>query len=92
MREIICIEGHRFDTTKAKAHYELRWVDDRSNVHKGELYLSKKGTWYVYTPSQWSNMHHWEITSAEEALEAYDQYLEDEEKKEIIELAKLETE
>ncbi len=88
----ICIEGHRFDTDKAKTHIELEMIDDRSNRHTGDAYMSTKGQWYVYTPSQWGNMHHWTLSSAAEILDNYDAYLSDTEKEEIAELAKLEWE
>jgi hypothetical protein len=86
--EKISIDGHLFDTGKAKAKWKLELVDDGSNIHTGKLYLSSKGTWYVYTPSQWGNCHSWLILGegkdgAEATLEQYSDYLEQDEINEI---------
>ena len=80
MGEKISIDGHLFDTDKAKASWLLHMVDGQSNVHSGKLYLSSKGTWYVYTPSQWGNCHSWMVLGelkdgARAALEEYSDYL-----------------
>lgn len=88
---IITIDGHRFDTAKAKAHFELDHHDG-NNRHTGDLYLSSKGTWYVYTPSQWANGHRWELVDPTTALERYHEYLTNDERAEIIKLADLATE
>lgn len=88
---IVCTEGHRFDTKKAKGHWDLGYHDG-NNLHLGDLYLSSKGTWYCYTPSQWSNGHRWEIEDAATLIERYGRGLSSDEKHEIIELAGLETE
>jgi len=88
---IVCIEGKRLDTDKAKAHWRL-YYHDGNNAHTGDVYLSSKGTWYVYTMSQWGNGHRWELMSPEEILEQCGHGLEEGEKEEIIEIAKLETE
>lgn len=89
---IVAISGHRFDTDKAKRKWTLSHHDGR-NRHTGALYLSSRGTWYVETPSQWANGHRWETIDAAEAIERYgNDYLEDDEVKEILALAKLETE
>lgn len=88
---IVAIDGHRFETTKAEAHFHLSHFDGH-NRHHGDLYLSSRGTWYVATPSQWANGHRWETIDPAEALERYSEYLSDKEKDRILELAKLETE
>jgi hypothetical protein len=88
----ICIDGHRFDTKRATHHWDLSWHDERSNEHTGDLYRSAKGTWYVYTPSQWGNRHSWEIITPEDALDQYSRYLTNEEKTEIAEVAGLDWE
>jgi len=88
---IIAINGHRFDTNKAKKHYEL-YYHDGHNRHTGDLYLSSKDTWYIVTPSQWANGHRWELIDPADAIERYAEYLSEDEIKEIMELAKLETE
>lgn len=87
----VAIEGHRFDTSKSKAHYELIGHIN-GNRHTGDLYLSSRGTWYVWTPSQWSNGHRWELVDPEVAVERYQDYLSQDEIAEILKLAKLETE
>ncbi len=88
----ISINGHHFDTDKASHHWDLDWFDQNSNRHTGDVYRSSKGQWYVYTPSQWSNMHYWELMSVSEILSNYDEYLEDDEKAEIAELGGVEWE
>jgi hypothetical protein len=88
---IVPIEGYRFDTEKAKEHWELMYHDGH-NLLTGDLYLSSRGTWYVYTPSQWSNCHRWELIDPETAVERYCDYLSQGEITEILALAKLETE
>ena len=88
----ITIEGHRFDTALAKHHFALVYVDHQSNRHSGDLYCSSRGQWYVYTPSQWSNCHSWQLTTAEEALSDYDRYLTDDQKKQIAQLGDLDWE
>ena len=87
----ITIEGQRLDTKKASHHWDLYYFDG-SNQHTGKVYLSSKGTWYVYTPSQWSNQHSWCLMDPPAILSEYDRYLEDEEKTEIAELAGLDWE
>lgn len=88
----VTIGGHRFDTSKASHHWGLDRIDDNSNRHTGDLYHSSKGTWYVWTPSQWANQHAWMLIEPADALTEYDQYLTDEEKAEIAELAGLDWE
>ena len=88
LSEKISIDGHLFDAAKAKGKWLLHLVDGQSNVHSGKLYLSSKGTWYVYTPSQWENCHSWVIIGqgkdgAEAALKEYSDYLEQDEINEI---------
>ena len=85
---IIAIDGHRFDTTKARKTWNLRYHDG-NNFHEGDLYLSSRGAWYIETPSQWSNGHRWELT---DVIERYSHYLSQTAIAEILELAKLETE
>lgn len=88
---IIAIDGRRFDTAKARKHYRLDHHDGR-NRHTGDLYLSTRGTWYVETPSQWSNGHRWELVDPAVVVERYQDYLTQDEIVEILTLAKLETE
>jgi hypothetical protein len=88
---IVAIEGHIFDTSKAKKHYELRYWDDHNWI-EGDLYESSHGTWYVYTPSQWRAASYWRITTAQEAVEEYRNYLSQKEIEEIIEEENVETE
>lgn len=87
----ISIGGHRFDTAKAQVTCDLEYWDGH-NWHRGSLYLSSAGTWYVYTPSQWSNGHSWAITDAAEALEKYDRFLTEKDKERIAHLAGLDWE
>lgn len=82
----VSIDGHHFDTAKAKRHWVLEWFDPQSNRHTGDLYLSSSGVFYVWTPSQWANQHSWCLMSASEILANFDNYLEDHEKEEIAEL------
>jgi hypothetical protein len=88
---IVAIDGRRFDTAKAKAHYRLDYHDGR-NRHTGDLYLSARGTWYVETPSQWANGHRWELIDPAVAVERYQDYLTQDEIVDILTFAKLETE
>ena len=88
---IECIDGHRFDTDKAQRHWTM-WHFNGHNILTGDLYLSSKGTWYIYTPSQWSNGHRWEVVDPADVLERYGDYFDGEEKTEIMGLANLETE
>jgi len=88
---IILIDGHRFDTEKAKKSWSLNYHDGK-NLYTGDLYLSSRGTWYVYTPSQWGNGHRWEIGDPAVLIEQYGEGLSDEEREEVITLAGLETE
>ena len=87
----ITIDDHRFDTAKAQATFDLDYWDG-SNRHTGMLYLSSTGIWYIYTPSQWSNRHSWEIIDPTNALERYDQFLTEKDKTKIAQLAKLDWE
>lgn len=88
----VTIDGHHFDTQKASHYWDLEYFDQSSNRHTGTLYRSSKGIWYVYTPSQWTNQHSWQLIEPVEALTDYDKYLEDKEKTEIAELAGLDWE
>lgn len=87
----ITIDGHHLDTEKASHHWELDYWDDH-NRHTGDVYRSSKGTWYVYTPSQWANQHAWRIMTPANILNDYDQYLTEDEKDEIADLATVEWE
>jgi hypothetical protein len=87
----VCIDGHRFDTNKAKHHWELCRFDGH-NHHTGDLYVSSKGQWYVETPDQWPTRRRWELTTPNAVLSAYQIYLTEAEITEIAELAKLEWE
>jgi len=53
---ISIINGRRFDTKKAIRHWSLNYHDGR-NLYEGDLYLSSKGNFYCFTPSQWGNEH-----------------------------------
>ena len=88
---IECIDGHRFDTDKASQHWHMHHFNG-NNVLEGDLYLSSRGTWYLYTPSQWANGHRWEVIDPAELLDRYGDYFDDGEKADIMALAKLETE
>lgn len=87
----VTIDGHHFDTEKASGHWQL-YNFDGNNQHTGDLYRSSKGTWYVWTPSQWANQHSWMLIEPSDALDQYDKYLNDDEKTEIAELAGLDWE
>ena len=81
----IVVEGHKFDTGKAKKFYKLRYWDEH-NWHSGNLWISSKGLFYMEEPTQWSNYAGmYRMTSAEEMLENYRRYLEDSEIEEIAE-------
>ena len=88
---VIVIDGKRLDTDKARRTWDLSYHDGH-NRHTGALYLSSRGTWYVETPSQWANGHRWELIDPAEAIERYPDSLSDEERAEILALAKLDTE
>ena len=84
------IDGIRINTETAKHAYELSWMDERSNEHSGDLYyLPSRKICIVYTPSQWANQHSWCSMTLEEALEQYDDYLDEDEKLELMELGGL---
>ena len=85
----VTIDGVRLDTAKNTHHWELFWLDESSNQHTGHVYVSSEGQWYVYTPSQWSNMHNWELSSAVEVLNQYDRYLTEEQKTSIADVSEL---
>jgi len=87
----VAIEGHVFDTSKAKKHYELRYWDDHNWI-TGDLYQSSRGTWYVHTPSEWAQRRTWKLISAQEAIERYRAYLSDEEIEQIVDDDNIETE
>lgn len=89
---IIGINGHRFDTNKAHRHWQMACCDNHGNHHTGDLYLSSKGTWYVWTPSQWANRHRWELIDPQDVIELYRQYFSQDEIAEILTLAGLVTE
>lgn len=66
----VAIDGHIFDTSKARWHASLdHW--DGNNMQYGDVYESSTGIFYVYTPSQWSNCHRWEIQTPREILQNY---------------------
>lgn len=88
---IVAIEGHRFDTSKAKNTWDIGYHDGH-NLLTGDLYLSSKGTWYVFTPSQWADGHRWELIDPADAIERYGEHLDDDVIEEIMALAKLDTE
>ena len=85
----VTIDGIRLDTEKAKFSVTLYWLDDHSNQHTGEVYMSSQGQWYIYTPSQWGNQHRWELASPESILNDYDRYRTDEKKDQIASLGGL---
>src|SRR5262245_22735355 len=89
----ITIDGHNFDTEKAKAHWTPTFFDNQSNSHDAELYLNSTGLLYGNGLSQWANMHGpFEIMTAQRVLEEYGNALKDEEKAEIARVGKLEWE
>ena len=85
----VTIDGYRFDTDKAKVFVTLYKLDEQSNQHRGEVYMSTTGVWYVFTPSQWANRHSWMVMSPEEILNDYDSYLTEDKKAQIAEAAGL---
>jgi hypothetical protein len=87
----VVIDGHRFDTRKAQIKWELEYWDGH-NWHTGMLCMSSTGIWYTLTPSQWSNMHNWEIIDPTEAMERYAKYLTSKQKAIIADLAGLDWE
>lgn len=89
---IVAIKGRRFDTDKAKRHWQLMRCDPQGNRHTGDLYLSSQDTWYIETPSQWANGHRWELIDPQDAVELYGGYLDQAEIADIIALAGLVTE
>lgn len=79
----IVVEGRKFDTSKAKKHYKLAYWDQR-NWHTGHLWISSKGDFYMEEPTQWSNYAgNYHLTTPEDILENYRQYLEEAEIEEI---------
>ena len=88
---IVSIDGRVFDTAKAKLNISIAWHDG-SNMVYGEIFQSYSGTWYVYTPSQWSNRHNWEIMSPAEILGKYGHMLSEVERERIVQAAGIETE
>lgn len=88
---IVAIDGKRLDTRRCKRTWRMEHHDG-SNLHTGDLYLSSRGTWYVYTPSQWANGHRWELIDPADVLERYQEYLTAAERAEIVELGALEVE
>ncbi len=67
---IVVIDGKRLDTDKART-WILDYSDEHANWHRGELYLSSGGTWYVRTPSQWASGQRWELCDPTTVLERY---------------------
>jgi hypothetical protein len=82
----ISIDGQHFDTAKASQHWELYYWDG-SNGHSGSVYRSSRGTWYVNTPSQWSNRRAWMVMLPEHILSEFDRYLTQEDKEDIATVA-----
>jgi hypothetical protein len=79
----IVVDGHKFDTSKAKKHYKLAYWDNR-NWHTGHLWISSKNVFYMEEPTQWSNYTgNYHLTTPEDILENYRQYLEESEIEEI---------
>lgn len=78
----VVIEGKRLDTEKAVLHIEMAYFDGSNHI-TGDLYKSSKGTWYMVTPSQWSNGHHWTLTTPHEVIELYRDFFTDEDIEEI---------
>jgi hypothetical protein len=79
----IVVEGHKFDTSKAKKHYKLAYWDQHNWIN-GNLWISSKNVFYMEEPTQWSNYaENYRLTSAEEILENYRQYLDGPEIEEI---------
>ena len=88
----VFIDGHVFDTDKARWTASLDYVDANSNLHTGRAYRSSTGIFYVYTPSQWGNMHSWIIMSPKEILDAYGEYLSEDEADYVIAAGKIQVE
>lgn len=88
----IAIDDKMFNTEMATHDYDLHGFDGNSNQIRGHLYRSSRGTWYVYTPSQWSNRRRWEITTGKQALLDYSHYLGQEQMAEIAKLCELDWE
>lgn len=74
----VFIDGHVFETGKSKWHASLNHFDGHNNQY-GDVYESSTGILYVWTPSQWGNMHTWIIMDASQILDSYGDYLSDEE-------------
>jgi len=75
----IVVEGHKFDTGKAKRHIKLAYWNN-SNWINGNLWISSKNVFYMEEPTQWSNYAgNYHLTTPEDVLENYRQYLEDSE-------------
>jgi hypothetical protein len=89
--EIVVIGGKAFNTCKAQRRWVLEYHDGE-NYSRGELYVSSKGNWYLWSPSQWSNSHAWMLTSPVDAVEKYGKFLSQDEIVEILALANVETE
>jgi kynurenine formamidase len=73
----VYIDGHVFETSKAKWHASLDHFDGNNNIY-GDVYESTTGIFYVFTPSQWSNRHSWEINEPSEIIAQYGSMLSDE--------------
>lgn len=67
----VYIDGHVFETGKAAWHADILRFDQQSNRITGDVYESSTGIFYVYTPSQWSNMHDWVIMEPTDILNKY---------------------
>jgi len=89
----VAISGHLFDTGKAKWHTSLDHFDGHNQIY-GDIYQSSTGIFYIWTPSEWSNQHRWEIITPKQILEYYgsDEYLTEEEMDYIIQEGNVEVE
>jgi len=89
----VAISGHLFDTQKAKWHASLDHFNGHNQVY-GDIYQSSSGIFYIWTPSEWSNQHRWEIITPKRILEEYgsDEYLTDEEMDYIVQEGNVEVE
>ena len=88
----VYIDGHVFETSKAKWHTDLETFDRQSNRITGDVYESSTGIFYVNTPSQWSNMHTWQIMEASEILTLYGEMIGDEAADYLIKQGKVQVE
>ena len=79
----IVVDGHKFDTTKAKKHYKLSYWNSHNWIN-GNLWISSKNVFYMEEPTRWSNYAgNYRMTSPIEILSTYREYLNETEIEEI---------